>query len=283
MTLENLFGELSLEATQLQILGTLAQAGGLPVDVGANLNVTAEFGSDISTLNSTQVPLAADATFTGVWEDVVNYAAIAVTYFTDQYSAVNGAKIQWSTDGVNVDIEESGTVPPNLGGYAVVPPKARYMRVVYTNGAVAQTILRSQVILLFNSQQIPISAMASPTHDLTYVHTTKAAVHAKRASTQLYEPLNLEDGGALKVWEQRESGIWAYGAGVSGTESVPADAKVLSIAAHSLTGGSMVIDGGDPIPIPANVGWVLEPRGNLVGAFDIEFTGTDTYFVEYVT
>jgi hypothetical protein len=78
------------------------------------------------------------------------------------------------------------------------------------------------------------------------------------------------------------AGTWDYRAGASGTVNVPAGGRVLGIAAHSAGGGSMTINGGASIPIPANVGIAFTPQGNLV-APTLVFTSTDSYAVEFVT
>ena len=81
---------------------------------------------------------------------------------------------------------------------------------------------------------------------------------------------------------QRVYGTWAYYAGTSGTVVVGAGRRVLGIAAHSTTGGSFTINGGNTITLPANVSVNIEPLGNLI-APTIVFTSTDTYFVEVVS
>lgn len=78
-------------------------------------------------------------------------------------------------------------------------------------------------------------------------------------------------------------GTWGpYYAGVSGTVVVSAGKRILSIACHSTTGGSLTINGGSSIPVPANVGFSVNPLGNLV-APTVIFTATDSYFVEVVS
>jgi hypothetical protein len=89
-------------------------------------------------------------------------------------------------------------------------------------------------------------------------------------------------GNVISPTDARAQGTWAYKGGVSGTVTVPAGGRVLDINAHSTAGGSMTINGGDSIPIPANFGFTFTPMGNLV-APTIVFTSTDSYAVEYVT
>lgn len=75
-------------------------------------------------------------------------------------------------------------------------------------------------------------------------------------------------------------GVWGYIAGTSGSETVTG--RVLSISAHSTAGGSMTIDGGDSIVIPANSSIGIAPQGNLIDPV-LVFTTTDSYFVEFLT
>lgn len=75
------------------------------------------------------------------------------------------------------------------------------------------------------------------------------------------------------------TGAWGYYAGVAGTVAVAAGRKVTGIAAHATVAGSLTIDGGPSVPIPANSQIAIAPLGNLV-APSITFTGTDSYFVE---
>lgn len=77
-------------------------------------------------------------------------------------------------------------------------------------------------------------------------------------------------------------GTWAYYAGTSGTVTVTAGQRVIGISAHSTSGGTMTINGGATITIPANVSFNLSPLGNVV-APTIVFTSTDTYFIEVVS
>lgn len=93
--------------------------------------------------------------------------------------------------------------------------------------------------------------------------------------------------GGQTVYRQRVTigalaGTWAYYAGVSGTVVVAAGRRVIGIAAHATTAGSMTINGGDSIPIPAGTSIAFTPQGNLV-APTLVFTGTDSYAVEVLS
>ena len=80
----------------------------------------------------------------------------------------------------------------------------------------------------------------------------------------------------------RNFGTWAYYGGVSGTINVAAGQRVLSISCHSSAGGTLQINGGQIIPVPANVGFAINPLGNLV-APTVVYSGTDSYFIEVVS
>lgn len=78
-----------------------------------------------------------------------------------------------------------------------------------------------------------------------------------------------------------ERGTWGYVAGVSGTVVIAAGRRVLGIAAYSTAGGTLTINGGDSVVIPAASAIGIAPKGNLV-APTLVFTGTTSYFVEFV-
>jgi predicted secreted hydrolase len=79
-----------------------------------------------------------------------------------------------------------------------------------------------------------------------------------------------------------QAGAWAYYAGTSGTVNVTAGQRVLGIAAHATTAGSMTINAGASVPIPAGTGIQFSPVGNLV-APTLVLTGTDSYVIEVVS
>lgn len=98
----------------------------------------------IDTSNSSATPLAANATFTGVFVDVQSFSNVTIIVFTDQISAVDGLKIEYSTDGVNVDDNDLFTIAASSGQQFSFPLPARYYRVRYTNGVTLQTVFRLQ-------------------------------------------------------------------------------------------------------------------------------------------
>lgn len=95
-----------------------------------------------------------------------------------------------------------------------------------------------------------------------------------------------EAGGnlaAISAIVSKRTGAWAYKAGVSGTVQVTANVRVLQISAVAGgdADGSLSINGGDAVIIPAGQAITVSPQGNLVSPL-IVFTGTSSYFIEEV-
>lgn len=77
------------------------------------------------------------------------------------------------------------------------------------------------------------------------------------------------------------TGVWDYDAGAVGTLVVGAGKRIVGIMAHTTTGGSIQINGGTVIPLPANFTFNLNPNGQIT-APTIVFVGIDLYFVEHL-
>lgn len=73
---------------------------------------------------------------------------------------------------------------------------------------------------------------------------------------------------------------WGYIADGSGTVVMTGNKRIYGISASSEAGGTVTINGGDVIIVPAMGSFQFEPQGLLVDP-TIVFTGTDTYLIEY--
>jgi hypothetical protein len=104
-------------------------------------------GNHICEENTTSTPLGAGATFTGGWQDCINYQEVNISVATDQNSATNGFVIEWSADGTTVGDDDKFSVYANLGTNYTPNPSFRYVRVKYTNGATPQTVFSLMTIL----------------------------------------------------------------------------------------------------------------------------------------
>lgn len=97
--------------------------------------------------NSTSKALGPSGTFTGEWVDILDYGIIFVTSFSDVVSGIDGLSVQQSPDGINPDNTDDFTVPGARGKTYSFQPAAKFGRIVYTNGAIAQTEFRLQTVL----------------------------------------------------------------------------------------------------------------------------------------
>jgi hypothetical protein len=79
-----------------------------------------------------------------------------------------------------------------------------------------------------------------------------------------------------------KSGVFGYASGVSGTETLTGGKKVKSISAYSSAGGTLQINGGDSIAIPANGSVDIPCDYSLVDP-TIIFTTTTTYLITYIS
>lgn len=167
-------------------VGTPFSAGNpLHVDVGGNIqinNLTVNFESVLSTGNIPPAPLAANELFVGAWEEVKNYASIAIAVYTDAYSTADGAAAQFSDDGVNVIREERATLIGGLPSYFEIPPESQYFRIVVQNGPVAQTFLEASIIYRFNPPGLIHSPLATPSDDLDISGSTKAHLFGRHTA-----------------------------------------------------------------------------------------------------
>lgn len=110
----------------------------------ASGNIGAE---SISPPNSSIDPLAPGGTYTGDWINTTGIGIVYVSVFSDQDSAIDGCIIEQSVDGINADFDDVFTIKANRGKNFAINPHARFMRVRYVNGAIAQTAFRLQTKL----------------------------------------------------------------------------------------------------------------------------------------
>ena len=109
-------------------------------------------GNSTTALLGTNVGV--DDVFTGDAVNIVDYGIIFLTIFSDADSAVNGLSVQQSSDGVNWDNTDDISYFANTGKTYSFQPGAMFFRVVYTNGAVAQTEFRLQVLFKTSNAKI---------------------------------------------------------------------------------------------------------------------------------
>jgi hypothetical protein len=97
--------------------------------------------------NSSNVPLGIGGIFTGAATLIKDASSIAVAVHSDAASATDGLAVQQSADGTNWYWDDVFTIQAGAAKVFTIPPHLEYLRVVYTNGAVAQTDFELSVIL----------------------------------------------------------------------------------------------------------------------------------------
>jgi len=200
----------SLNATVVQPTASLLNAT-VVQPTAANLNVTSKITntsgtlinpatSDIgtpSTGNSSTAALGSYATFTGVWVDTLNYAQIIVTIKSNQTGSL---KLQRSSTGATVGNEavyDYTTAGQGLKNYFAVG--GRYARIVYTNGATAQ----STFVLATTLVSIPIGFTFQPLseeqNDDSVSLNTIANISGKRINDGVHSIVPLMADNSLAV------------------------------------------------------------------------------------
>ena len=93
--------------------------------------------AQINAENSSTTPLGIGAAFTGAWVDIT--ASQIASMVTFSIASQNGTlAVQWSQDASNIDHIQSTAAVANDSAIISDTPRARYFRVVYTNGSVSQ-------------------------------------------------------------------------------------------------------------------------------------------------
>lgn len=166
-------------------LGQKVMASSIPVVISSDQ----ASGKD-SSGNSTTTPLGIGGVFTGTYEDVSGFATIVFSVFADQASASSGFSVQWSGDGVSADVSEGSNVLASTGRAFSLTPRAKFFRIVYTNGAVAQTVFRLKTTYHFTGTGLISRLLKSSLDDDNYAQTVRSATNAKLPSGN-YQAANM--------------------------------------------------------------------------------------------
>ena len=131
--------------------------------------------------NSTSIVLLGDSIFTGIKTNILGFEIIFINIYADVASATDGLVIQQSSNGINWDHDDVYTVPAGGSKNYSINPYAKWLRIIYTNGSLAQTAFRLQTILKGNSKPSShrIQDMIVDDDDAELV---KAVLTAKNAS-----------------------------------------------------------------------------------------------------
>lgn len=154
--------------------------------------------SDVSIENSTTIPLGPNNNFTGDWQNVLKYTNIGITITTDQPSAPDGLKIEYSSDGINIDADDLFNVFAGTNKQFTFGITAKYFRVNYTNGATPQTYFRLQTILHTKAPKPSSHRVNDSIIDEDDAELVKAIITGQAANGE-YKNVKVSDTGNLST------------------------------------------------------------------------------------
>lgn len=189
-----------------------------------NVNVTnATSGTTLTGVvdpnNSTTTPLGISGVFTGTSTDIKDFGTVSVLVASDVASAAGGFSFQFSNDGTNWDHAHNFDFAGGNLSYNI-SAEARYFRLVYTNGAVAQTHFRLQTVLrpvnVFPSQY----TVAQTLTDYALSTVTKGVIYGKTTGGGGgYVAVKVNPSGALTTENTVTSSVLPTGASTSALQS----------------------------------------------------------------
>lgn len=242
----------------------------LPVGVSGSVDVLHLIGY-ISAGNSTTTPLTGDAVFTGVGEEIKDYSSISVFVYTDQDSATDGLAFEWSTDNINWDASTTLTVTASGAVFAPVNIKARYFRVVYTNGNADQIVFRLQTLYHTGPSPTEVSPLTTDLNDDSIAQTVRAVLAARKTNNSGYVNIKCDPGGnLLVVANQGSAGSSPWPVSFPGPIAVSGTVSIGNIPTVLVQGpigvsGTVTADQGAPgaTPWPVIVSAPLEVSGHV--------------------
>jgi hypothetical protein len=242
-------------------IGFMRMPDGGPLEVRVSGTVNQGVGQDgglwgvsvvstnvVDTNNSTTTPLGAGATFTGTGTDVTSFSQVAVFVYSDRASATNGLKVQFSADNVNWYDSQNHTLTAATVFPISFPVASKFARVVFTNGALAQTTFTLQTIL----KPIPANGTVTNLSDvptaLDQGLVTQSLIFGEITGIGGgYRSVKVNPSGALTVAASQDTTPWL----VAGS-----DGGALQVA------GTWFPDGG-------SIGSVVQGPGQDGGAWNV--------------
>jgi hypothetical protein len=183
-------------------------------DSGNPIPVTESLKSYEVENNGTVLPLGSNATFTGESFEVTEFSVLNVNVFSDVSSAIDGVKVQFSTDGINWDHEHKTSFSGPSGIGFIFNCEFKFARVVYVNGAAAQTVFRLQTIAKKEYTESSLYTLDQSVKGGMFSKLVKAALTAKNPSGD-YVSIDCTNGGNLKVSIEEVEGTLPVSTGLT--------------------------------------------------------------------
>lgn len=176
----------------------------------------------VSTLNSTTATLTAGATYFGTFEETVQCSGISVMVYANAASITRGMKIEWSADGTTVLDDDTFSISSGTTKQFTFGTPARFYRIHYINGSVAQSSFTIQTILHGFDYKSSSQRLADDLNDNDDAELVKAVVAAKDDTSGSYTNLTTKDG-RLKVEARSNQSDNLYAANASSVTAATAD------------------------------------------------------------
>ena len=148
--------------------------------------------------NSTTTPLGISGVFTGTATEVLGGSTIAVSVTSDVASATDGLEVQQSTDSTNWDFCDEYTINAGSAKNFSINPHARYYRIVYTNGTVAQTFFRLQAVIKSGAYLDSSHRIQDPISEDDDARLRKSIITGKKDNGD-FDNASLTNKGQFKV------------------------------------------------------------------------------------
>jgi hypothetical protein len=201
----------------------------------------------VCTQNSTNVPLAGNAVFTGGWQDTLDYSEVIVSVVANVASATDGLVVEWSSAGVTADENDVFTAPAANGKTWSFPCNRRFVRIIYTNGSAAQTTFNMQTLLKRYASKGSSHRLADSLNAQDDAIVTKTLVAGKTtAGGGAIVDVKVNPSGALTV----DATVTSNTDGTQKTQITDPDGDVAQVIAGANTGvKGLRVYGGPTDPI----------------------------------
>lgn len=228
--------------------------------------------------NTSIVPLASGAVFTGSAADTLDYAEICVSVFTDVDSAVDGLCLEFSSDGLTWYDGGCMGIAASKAKTFSFQPERKYYRLKYTNGGLPQGTFNLSSILRKTRAKPSSHNINKPIVVDDDAELVKAVITGQRADG-VFSNATLSNSDRLRVVNQ------PYGYAVSEGDIVN-HKRGLSVGERtSLTTNpsDVWLGAAETIPIPPDAGDLISVVSTSVQDTLTTGTGAWTVFIGYLT
>lgn len=153
--------------------------------------------ASLSVFNTSTIALAGNASFAGTWEDCSKYSCIRVSALSNVSSASAGVSIQFGIAAAQQDASRTYSLLAGIPLTVVTDIMGRYFRVVFTNGASAQTTF-SLATRWSSTAELPQSPMNAALTDDSQAVTVRSVMTARNDYSS-YSTLRADEQDRLIV------------------------------------------------------------------------------------